>query len=271
MIPAFNNVEYIRAAVESVLGQTHADLEVIVADHGSTDGTWECLQDFLSDDRVTLLQTPAGGSAIRNWNRVTECASGEFIKLVCGDDILYPRCIEVQLQAFAEGIALVASPRDIIDARGDLVLRRWGIRGKRRRMSGATAIRQVVRAGTNIFGEPASVLMRRSTLFASGLWQSERPYLIDEATYVNVLQHGDFALVPESLSAFRMSTSQWSVKLAKEQSDQALAFHRSLLKSRPDILTRRDVRLGNVRARQMALMRRVSYVWLKNRMSREET
>ena len=97
VIPAFENAPYIRATVTSVLAQTYPDFELVVADHSSSDGTWEILQEFAADPRVRLLRTPAGGGADRNWNRVTEAARGELVKLVCGDDLLAPEALATQV------------------------------------------------------------------------------------------------------------------------------------------------------------------------------
>ena len=83
VIPAFENAPYIRAAVGSVLAQTYRDFELVVADHSSTDGTWEILQDLAADPRVRLVRTPSGGGAQRNWNRVTREARGELVKRAC--------------------------------------------------------------------------------------------------------------------------------------------------------------------------------------------
>ena len=66
VIPSFQNAAFIEATVESVLAQTFTDFELIVADHGSTDGTWERLARFADEDRVTLVQTPPGGGAPAN-------------------------------------------------------------------------------------------------------------------------------------------------------------------------------------------------------------
>ena len=72
VVPAFQNAPFIRATVASVLAQTYPDFELVIADHGSSDGTWEILQELAADPRVRLLRTSAGGGAVRNWNRVTE-------------------------------------------------------------------------------------------------------------------------------------------------------------------------------------------------------
>ena len=163
----------------------------------------------------------------------------------------------------------MASARDVVDAELRPVVKNWGLGGLKGRHPGATAIRRTVRTGRNIFGEPACVMMRRDALMDVGMWADEQ-YLIDEATYVSVLRTGDFYAVPESLATFRMSASQWSVRLVREQATQAIAFHRSLLALSPSPVTRADVTLGNARARVSAWGRRATYAWLGRRMTRTQ-
>ncbi|PPF82457.1 glycosyl transferase [Subtercola sp. Z020] len=269
VVPAYNNEDYIAATIESILAQTYTDFELIIADHSSTDGTKAIIERYASDARITVLDTESGGGALRNWNRVTEAASGTYLKLVCGDDILYPRSLEVQVAAIeaAPEVTLVASTRDIVDARGVVVVPRRGLAGITGTVPGPTAVRRTVVVGSNIFGEPACVLLRRDTLVKVGLWDSQFPYLIDETTYSRVLLEGDFRAVPEPLAAFRISDSQWSVRLVQEQSAQAAGFHRWLRAEHPSVVSAADVTVGNARAWLMARIRRFAYLWLRRRMN----
>src|SRR5215212_5051091 len=116
VIPAFNNERFIAATVESVLAQTFDDYELIISDHTSTDATWEVLQRFADLDQVTLTQAPPGGGAPANWAAVTARASGDLLKLVCGDDLLYPTALAEQVAAFDRHpqAVLVACQRDIV-------------------------------------------------------------------------------------------------------------------------------------------------------------
>jgi glycosyltransferase involved in cell wall biosynthesis len=271
VVPAYNNADFIEATMESILAQTYTDLEVIVSDHGSTDDTLARLQRFTADARVTLLTTEPGGGAVRNWNRVSTAATGEFVKLVCGDDLIAPTIVERQVGLFAPGVALVSSSRSIVDAAGETLIANRGLAGLEGRHSGAVATRATVRSGTNVFGEPACVMMRRDALVAAGLWSPTETYLIDEATYVSVLEHGDFVGVREPLAKFRVNGAQWSVRLAKEQAGQAIAFHNRLKSQRPGLLSSADVALGNARARANALARRALYVVLGSRMRRAKS
>jgi len=269
VIPTFENEHYVRATLESVLAQTYQDFELVVADHTSSDRTWEILQEFSHDERVQLLSTPAGGGAERNWNRVTSVARGELVKLVCGDDLLAPESLARQVAAFdehGEGVVMVASARDIVDASGRPVVRRHGLGGLSGRVPGRQAIRRSVLRGANIFGEPCCVLLRRSTLETVGGWHGTPGYLIDQATYCRVLLRGDLATTPGSLAAFRLSSTQWSVGLARQQARSAAEMHRQIAELAPGLLSHREVRVGNARAMLRELQRRLVYLYLHRRL-----
>ncbi len=269
VVPAYNNAAYIEPTLRSVLAQTMPDLELVVADHSSTDETWDLLQPFADDPRVRLLRTPAGGGAKRNWDRVSQEATAPYLKLVCGDDLLYPESLERQVAALeraGDGAVMVASPRDLIDGRGEVFVRSRGLAGLSGVVDGRQALRSIVRSGTNPLGEPASVLLRRSALEAAGWWDDTFPYYIDAGTYARVLLLGDLVALPETLAAFRVSAGQWSVRLAREQHHQAAGFHRRARELAPGTITTGDVRRGNALARVAAAQRRLAYLWLGRRM-----
>ncbi|TFD09625.1 MULTISPECIES: glycosyltransferase family A protein [unclassified Cryobacterium] len=270
VIPAYNNAEYLEETLASVFAQTFEDFEVIVSDHSSTDSTKAVIEKFRHEPRLVILDTEAGGGALRNWNRVSQAATGTYLKLVCGDDLIHPDILAKQVAAMksASNVVLVASPRSIVDARNQPVIARRGLAGLRGQMAGARAARATVRSGTNIFGEPACVLIRRDVLERVGWWDSRFPYLIDEATYVRVLLEGDFVAVPEVLAGFRISDSQWSVRLAGQQAQQASDFHRWLKLDHPNVVNGGDVLLGNARAYAMSFARRLAYILLRRRMNR---
>lgn len=267
VVPAYNNGAYIAATVRSILDQTCPELEVIVADHASTDNTREVLAEF-SDERLTVVDTPAGGGAPANWNRVSQLAAGRYLKLVCGDDILYPTAVAEQVAALEAhpSAVLVASQRDLVDARGDVFVRGRGLGGLDGLVSGGAAIRATVRSGTNLFGEPMCVTMRRESLEQAGWWDPTKAYYIDAGSYARVLALGDLVALRRSLAAFRVSASQWSVRLMQEQQQQAEEFHTEMAALFPDDVTAADVRRGNRMATLVAWQRRAAYLVLGSRM-----
>ncbi len=267
VIPSYNNARFIESTVESVLAQTLTDFELIISDHSSTDGTWELLQQYRADARVTLMQLPPGGGAPANWTAVTERAGGELLKLVCGDDLLYPTALAEQVAAadqYPEAV-LVACQRDIVDSGGVPVVRARGLQGLHGLVPGVTAIRRTISAGTNVFGEPVCILVRRQALVDSGGWDARSPYLLDQATFARVLRRGPMVALRRTLAAFRISDQQWSVELAKQQGAHAREFHRSVQRDHPGLLTGPDRWLGDTRATVMAVGRRGVYLWLRYR------
>lgn len=264
VIPAFDNATTIAETIESVLAQEGVDFELIVSDHSSSDGTRDIVERFADDPRVTVMTTEAGGGAERNWNRVTALARGEFLKLVCGDDVLRPGVLARQTQLLrTSGAVLTACRRDVTDADGAVLMPAWGLRGLTRPMPGSEAAVKAIRAGSNLFGEPASVMMRRAAWEEAGGWDASSPYLIDQATYTRVLLGGSF--VPDDAvgATFRLSATQWSAVLIASQARQARQFHARVRAEHPDVVSRTDVLLGNVRATIMARLRRLSYTVLR--------
>ncbi len=91
--------------------------------------------------------------------------------------------------------------------------------------------------------------------------------MIDQSTYCRVLLHGDLVTTPESLASFRISGTQWSVRLAKEQASSVAEMHRQLAELAPGLLSNRDVAVGNAMAVLRAAQRRLAYLYLRRRMS----
>lgn len=268
VIPAYQNAAYIEATMDSVLAQSYTDFEVVVADHSSTDATPELLRRYTDDPRVRLLNTPTGGGAERNWNRVSDAATGRLIKLVCGDDLLYPDLLARQVEAMdgsGEGTVMAASSRDIVDASGAVILSAVGLGGLKGRVDGRAALRRSVRRGANIFGEPACTMLRRDVLVAAGGWHGRPDFMIDQATYCRALLRGDLVVVPGPLAAFRISGTQLSVQMAHEQSTSAAAMHRELAGLETGLLSNNDVRIGNAMATMRAVQRRLAYAYLERR------
>lgn len=85
IIPAYNHERFIGAAVESVLGQTWSDIELIVIDDGSTDRTGEIVQGY-KDSRLTYIYQE-NQDAFNTINRGLGLAQGEFVAILNSDDV----------------------------------------------------------------------------------------------------------------------------------------------------------------------------------------
>jgi glycosyltransferase involved in cell wall biosynthesis len=98
VMAAHDAQRYLVAAVESILKQTHRDLELIVVDDASTDGTWELLQQLAgSDDRMRLLRNERCLRQVVSLNRAILVARGCYVAIMDADDIAAPERIEKQV------------------------------------------------------------------------------------------------------------------------------------------------------------------------------
>lgn len=95
IVPVYQVKEYLDECVESLLAQTYTNLELLLVDDGSTDGSGEiCDRYAVKDDRVRVVhQENQGPSAARNAG--LDCAKGKYVAFVDSDDIVLPDFIEV--------------------------------------------------------------------------------------------------------------------------------------------------------------------------------
>ena len=105
IIPCFNAREWIAATLESVIDQQRADLEVIVVDDGSTDGSAQLVAEAFPS--VRLIHSENGGAS-RARNLGTRVARGEVLQFLDADDLLAPGKLEAQLQTLVETNADIA-------------------------------------------------------------------------------------------------------------------------------------------------------------------
>jgi len=102
VIPTFNRFEVTCKAIDSVLEQTHQNVEVIVVDDVSTDGSFDRLQALYSSksNKVRLIQNPVNAGAATGRNNGTDVAKGEFIAFLNSDDIWLKEKLELQLKDY---------------------------------------------------------------------------------------------------------------------------------------------------------------------------
>ena len=94
IVPVYNGEKYIEECMDSIVGQTLREIEIICVDDGSTDGSPEILERFRRQDkRVRLIsQENAGAGAARN--RGFKEAGGEYLSFLDADDFFEPDMLE---------------------------------------------------------------------------------------------------------------------------------------------------------------------------------
>lgn len=260
-MPVYNGAAFLRVALESVLNQTWSDFELVVVDNASTDATSDILKEY-RDSRLVLMRNERNIGPISNFNRCLALARGDFVKLVCADDVLHPDCVERQIGAWDsladDNIVLVNCGRRVIDADG----RGWLVRSygsNRGRIAGKEAIRRTIRSGGNRIGEPSATLLRTSVARRVGGFRSNHAFCMDLDLWCRMLVEGDMFAIPEALCDFRVSSSSWSVEIAKYQAREYRSFVDDIASDGRCGLTVNDRLVCNLNSSLCAAGRRVFY------------
>lgn len=198
-IPCYNAAQWVAQAVESALAQTWENVEVIVVNDGSTDGSLAALERFGS--RIRVLSTPNRGvNAARN--SILAEARGEWVQYLDADDYLRPEKIAEQMREAApvENADVIYSP---------ILIERWK-EGAPGRLE-PVPLDPMLDVYSQFFAwhlpQTGGVLWRKEVLTAIGGWDDHtRAVMCDEHDcYLRTLQHGArFVFAPTANAVYRI-------------------------------------------------------------------
>ena len=123
-LPVFNGEKYVEQAILSLLNQTHADLEIIISDNASTDGTEKiCLELAQRDSRIRFRRNEANLGANENFLRVLERARGRFFMWAACDDYWHEEFVSSMLKehSVSNNVAVAMCTTRCVDEDGRLV------------------------------------------------------------------------------------------------------------------------------------------------------
>ena len=221
----------------------------------------------IKDPIIKLIQNPFNVGFEDNWNNALNQARLPYFKLMPQDDLLERLCLETQINSFEnvkEPIALVCCARNIINSKGKKLLER-GMKGATTGfLTAGSAIKKIVRSGSNPIGEPGAVLMKLETARAIGKFSKGKIYTIDLDYWMRALQFGGLYYIDQPLASFRVH--QGSLTLLKSHrrpskaSSQSNANCLQPISAKRRSQTRRRLKnylISNIwRARLMARVRR---------------
>lgn len=190
IIPTRNRAAMVRQAVESVLAQKDASLELIVVDDGSTDETPHVLTAYGARIQVIRREQSSGVSAARNAG--IAASRGEWIAFLDSDDLWLPQKVCTQLEYFRTHVGMRICQTDEI----------WMHRGRRRnpkkyhaKPSGWCFERLLERCLVS----PSAVMMHRSLFEEVGLFDESLPACEDYDLWLRIGCRHPIGLVPKAL------------------------------------------------------------------------
>jgi glycosyltransferase involved in cell wall biosynthesis len=192
VMPVRNAAPYLDASIESILGQTFGDFELVVLDDASTDGSSERLRAWAKRDRrVRLVVSPTPLGLVGSSNRVVQEAQAPICARMDADDVSCPTRLEAEWQALQStaGAVLVGTLWEGIDAEG-------------RRVRPRDRWRLCRRSSFSPFTH-GSIMFRRVVFETVGGYRPACEYWEDLDLYLRMAAHGRILVVPAPLYRYR--------------------------------------------------------------------
>jgi len=245
---------FIQETIESALRQTHTDIEIIVVNDASTDNTEQKVL-VLNDPRIIYYKNNENISQVANWNRAIKYANGEYIKLLCQDDILFPQTIEKELDAFTNSdVVLTISDTELIDDSGKNIgylkhLRKKGL------LDGKIVAKKNA-LWRNIFGTPGNNLYRKDVFINVGGYDESFRGVSDMDLSARIACTGKVYNFCEVMYAFRVHKQGHTTEAMSEKYSEFIDEHVAMLNKHKKTSLYPISRLDFFRG---ILMRRIRY------------
>jgi hypothetical protein len=197
ILPVYNGENYLRVAIESVLGQTFSDYELIIVDDGSVDSTADIVRAYETPQIRYVRQENTGVSGA--FNHGLRLAAGRYISWLSHDDVFMPTKLEKQVNAISQSTEPSVCYTDIqmIDSQGKVFLERRLPEHRRE-----DALRNVLTAGL-ICSASYSLLYDRRCIEEVGMYSVELRYAQDVDMLARLARRFPLIRVPEFLMQVR--------------------------------------------------------------------
>jgi glycosyltransferase involved in cell wall biosynthesis len=220
---SYNHKEYLKQALDSLLNQTYHNIEIIIIDDCSTDGSHEILMDYAHYDKINLkIQTKNSGSYVKASNLGATFAKGEYLLFAQCDDFSEKDQIEKLVNAFKSNsdIGVAFSKSNLVDKNGVKLSEDFTFRERRFKQSAKNGLITGDKIGSFlsfscVIPNLSAALIKRD-LFESinGLSDS---YLVvaDWNLWLELSKRTNFYFINESLNNFRQhsTTIRSSIKM----------------------------------------------------------
>lgn len=222
VMPLYNAEKHVGESIESILGQSEGDFELIIVDDASTDASLSIARAYAArDERIVLLRNAVNGGAAFTRNRALDAARGEFIAFMDADDLCPAERFARQVGFFRQ------HPR--IDLCGSY-FKSFGQEGAPEGSFRIPLTHDELRTEM-LFGNPLAlptVMLRRDAFVRSGV-RFRKSTAEDYLFWCELADSLRLAAIPEFLFFYRRWESQITPSQPERQTESARAIQRELL------------------------------------------
>lgn len=220
----YNAEKYIDQAIESILGQTYGDFELLLLNDGSTDNSQSRLEYYAKLDKRCKVYSGVNKGMVATLNQGIALAKADIIFRMDNDDICRPQRFERQMRYLEDHPECVAvgSKALLIDADGLPIIEMWDY-------TDHDKIDEANLSGVGSFICHPAVAMRKAAILKVGGYHQEFHYAEDLDIFLRLAEVGILANIPEVLLEYRQHVE--SVGYARREA-QFKATHLSVIEAK---------------------------------------
>ena len=217
ILPVFNAEKYIKECIESLLSQSYTNMEIIIINDGSTDGSDRIISTFLNDKRILYIKRDNRG-LVYSLNEGISKSKGVYIARMDADDICFPERLQKQVDFFNsnKGYGLVGCRVFLINEEGERI-------GKCYRPLTDIAIKTYALYGSP-FAHP-SVMFNTTVIPKNELVYDSEFYPIEDLNlWLDLIEKYKSKNIKERLLSYRICDTSISTLNQKKQRSKAISL-----------------------------------------------
>jgi len=215
IMPVYNAEDFLVEAIESILGQTYPNFELLIVDDASTDNSWQIIQKFAQEKpkivkafHLNKNTNAAGNGAV---NKVLPHAKGQYLARMDADDVALPQRLEKQVEFLEKnpGVILVGTQALVINGEGKIIGKKTYPLTNKEIYKKYAVVHPII--------HPTCMIRRSALPNKNKLYRVRFGVNDDYYTFFGLQKYGQFANLPEFLLKYRVHNKNSSFQNLREK------------------------------------------------------
>lgn len=215
VIPVYNKVAFIRETLDAALEQTYQEIEIVLVDDGSTDGSFDILEEYYgrNPDKIVLVYQENQGVSPAT-NKGIEVSKGEYIQFLDADDFISPDKIEKQVNLLRDkGNLAMASCEWVTFLYNPKNYQQWGLNIYKDYVNPVEMLLDLYNLGEMM--QPGVYLCSKELIVKAGPWNEELTINQDGEFFMRVLLQADQVLFEPEVKVYYRKPGETNVSQQK--------------------------------------------------------
>lgn len=222
IVPTFNRADFLKAAVASALAQNYGNVEVLVSDNASTDGTQAAVAGFLKDPRFKYYRNETNLGMVRNWRKaLVELAAGSWFLILSDDDWLLDNAY------ISKAVSLIREEKDLAMVYANGFIDNGSERVPLTLPFGRVEDGKKIFLTRNLLGQQdftlCNVLFNRELAIKAGAFLNNNDLASDSELFLKLCLSGKVGFIQDQVSVYRVHAGNLLATVAKDP--ELLANH----------------------------------------------